>query len=661
MMFKKILIANRGEIACRIIRTCREMGISTVAIYAEPDADSLHVQMADEAVLIGPAEAKQSYLNIRKVVAAARKTKAEAVHPGFGFLAENTEFAKALEKAKITFIGPGPKAIAAMGDKIESKKLAKKAGVDTVPGYVGVIKNADEALRIAADIGYPVMIKASAGGGGKGMRIARTDEEVREGFVSAANEARASFGDDRVFIEKFIEQPRHIEIQVLADQSGNTIHLGERECSIQRRHQKVIEEAPSMAVDARLRQRMGAQAIALAKAVNYVSAGTVEFIMGPDKDFYFLEMNTRLQVEHPVTEFVTGIDIVEEMIRIAAGEKLRHRQSDVSFTGWAMESRVYAEDPTRNFLPSIGRLSHYIPPNGDNVRVDTGVSEGSEISMFYDPMIAKLVTYGATRKEAIKVMRRALDEYYIRGVDHNLGFLASVFANKRFVAGRLTTNFIAEEYPDGFSAADVVPDDARAIPAVAAVVRLIQAERERTISGQSDTFLPIPADWVVFDNGNEVALSIQRLDARSFEISVGGETLRLVTDWHIWEPIFRARLNRGDFSAQLDLAGIRTRITVQGRAAETLTIPANMAEAYRLMPEKAPPDMTRFLLSPMPGLLASLAVEEGQAVKVGEVLAVIEAMKMENVLRAERDGVISEIKARPGENLMVDQPILEFD
>ena len=661
MMFKKILIANRGEIACRIIRTCREMGISTVAIYAEPDADSLHVQMADEAVLIGPAEAKQSYLNIRKVVAAARKTKAEAVHPGFGFLAENTEFAKALEKAKITFIGPGPKAIAAMGDKIESKKLAKKAGVDTVPGYVGVIKNADEALRIAADIGYPVMIKASAGGGGKGMRIARTDEEVREGFVSAANEARASFGDDRVFIEKFIEQPRHIEIQVLADQSGNTIHLGERECSIQRRHQKVIEEAPSMAVDARLRQRMGAQAIALAKAVNYVSAGTVEFIMGPDKDFYFLEMNTRLQVEHPVTEFVTGIDIVEEMIRIAAGEKLRHRQSDVSFTGWAMESRVYAEDPTRNFLPSIGRLSHYIPPNGDNVRVDTGVSEGSEISMFYDPMIAKLVTYGATRKEAIKVMRRALDEYYIRGVDHNLGFLASVFANKRFVAGRLTTNFIAEEYPDGFSAADVVPDDARAIPAVAAVVRLIQAERERTISGQSDKILPIPADWVVFDNGNEVALSIQRLDARSFEISVGGETLRLVTDWHIWEPIFRARLNRGDFSAQLDLAGIRTRITVQGRAAETLTIPANMAEAYRLMPEKAPPDMTRFLLSPMPGLLASLAVEEGQAVKVGEVLDVIEAMKMENVLRAERDGVISEIKARPGENLMVDQPILEFD
>lgn len=661
MMFKKILIANRGEIACRIIRTCREMGISTVAIYAEPDADSLHVQMADEAVLIGPAEAKQSYLNIRKVVAAARKTKAEAVHPGFGFLAENTEFAKALEKAKITFIGPGPKAIAAMGDKIESKKLAKKAGVDTVPGYVGVIKNADEALRIAADIGYPVMIKASAGGGGKGMRIARTDEEVREGFVSAANEARASFGDERVFIEKFIDQPRHIEIQVLADQSGNTIHLGERECSIQRRHQKVIEEAPSMAVDARLRQRMGAQAIALAKAVNYVSAGTVEFIMGPDKDFYFLEMNTRLQVEHPVTEFVTGVDIVEEMIRIAAGEKLRHRQSDVSFTGWAMESRVYAEDPTRNFLPSIGRLSHYIPPNGDNVRVDTGVSEGSEISMFYDPMIAKLVTYGATRKEAIKVMRRALDEYYIRGVDHNLGFLASVFANKRFVAGRLTTNFIAEEYPDGFSAADVVPDDARAIPAVAAVVRLIQAERERTISGQSDKILPIPADWVVFDNGNEVPLSIQRLDARSFEISVGGETLRLVTDWHIWEPIFRARLNRGDFSAQLDLAGIRTRITVQGRAAETLTIPANMAEAYRLMPEKVPPDMTRFLLSPMPGLLASLAVEEGQAVKVGEVLAVIEAMKMENVLRAERDGVISEIKARPGENLMVDQPILEFD
>ncbi|MEQ8164674.1 MAG: biotin/lipoyl-containing protein, partial [Alphaproteobacteria bacterium] len=378
-------------------------------------------------------------------------------------------------------------------------------------------------------------------------------------------------------------------------------------------------------------------------------------------DFYFLEMNTRLQVEHPVTEFVTGVDIVEEMIRIAAGEKLRHRQSDVSFTGWAMESRVYAEDPTRNFLPSIGRLSHYIPPNGDNVRVDTGVSEGSEISMFYDPMIAKLVTYGATRKEAIKVMRRALDEYYIRGVDHNLGFLASVFANKRFVAGRLTTNFIAEEYPDGFSAADVVPDDARAIPAVAAVVRLIQAERERTISGQSDKILPIPADWVVFDNGNEVPLSIQRLDARSFEISVGGETLRLVTDWHIWEPIFRARLNRGDFSAQLDLAGIRTRITVQGRAAETLTIPANMAEAYRLMPEKVPPDMTRFLLSPMPGLLASLAVEEGQAVKVGEVLAVIEAMKMENVLRAERDGVISEIKARPGENLMVDQPILEFD
>ena len=540
-MFKKILIANRGEIACRIIRSAKRLGIRTVAVYAEPDADSLHVQMADEAYPIGPAAARESYLNIKKIVAVARKSKAEAVHPGFGFLSENTAFAEALAKAKIVFIGPSPHAIAAMGDKIQSKKLAAKAKINTVPGYVGVIDDKAHAVKIARDIGYPVMIKASAGGGGKGMRIARDDSEVEEGFVSAANEARSSFGDDRVFIEKFVEQPRHIEIQILADHFGNTIHLGERECSIQRRHQKVVEESPSVLVDAALRQRMGKQAVQLAKAVGYASAGTVEFIVGPNRDFYFLEMNTRLQVEHPVTEMVTGIDIVEEMIRIAFGEKLRYRQSDITLTGSAIEVRVYAEDPERGFLPSTGRLVRYREPAGEGIRVDAGVAEGSEITMFYDPMIAKLVTYGRTRIEAIGRMQGALDSYVIRGLDHNLGFLASVMAKKRFKDGRLTTHFIDEEYPDGFSSENVRLPDESLLPAVAAVAHVIDAGRDRPGEANGRERAPLPEEWHVMAGKLETIVRVGG-EWGTFEVVVGKSRYEIETAWHPGLCLMKARI-----------------------------------------------------------------------------------------------------------------------
>ncbi|MBW7851275.1 MAG: acetyl-CoA carboxylase biotin carboxylase subunit [Rhodospirillales bacterium] len=660
-MFDKILIANRGEIACRVIKTARRMGIKTVAVYSDADKDALHVQMADEAVHIGPPQSAQSYLRIDRIVDACLETGAQAVHPGYGFLSEKREFQEALAKAGVAFIGPDAHAIYAMGDKIESKKLAMEAGVNTVPGYMGVIKDAEEAVRIARDIGYPVMVKASAGGGGKGMRLARNDQEAAEGFVSATNEARSSFADDRVFIEKFIEQPRHIEIQVLADAHGNVIYLGERECSIQRRHQKVIEEAPSPFLDEATRKAMGEQACALARAVGYKSAGTVEFIVGADRSFYFLEMNTRLQVEHPVTEMVTGLDLVEWMIRIADGERLTVRQKDVKLNGWAVEARVYAEDPFRNFLPSIGRLVRYVPPaEGDFVRVDTGVYEGGEISMYYDPMIAKLITYGVSRDHAIAHMRQALDEYYIRGVNHNIPFLASLMAKQRFVEGRLTTNFIAEEYPEGFHAADLPPDDPETLVAVAAAAHRRTIERDAQISGQlPGREMKVAEDWVVMLDGKPHTVSVG--DApQGYAAVVDGNPVTLRTDWKIGEPLFRATVNGHHVCVQIDRQGAGYRLFHAGSRADALVLTRRGAELAALMPHKAPPDMSRFLLSPMPGLLVSVAVEEGQEVKAGEVLAVVEAMKMENVLRAERDGSISKIHTGPGASLAVDQVILEF-
>ncbi len=660
-MFKKILIANRGEIACRVIKTARKMGIKTVAVYSDADRDALHVQMADEAVHIGPPPSAQSYLQIERIVEACKQTGAEAVHPGYGFLSERREFQAALHKAGIVFIGPDADAIYAMGDKIESKKLAKEAGVNTVPGYMGVIKDAEEAVAISRDIGYPVMIKASAGGGGKGMRLARTDEEAREGFVSATNEAKSSFADDRVFIEKFIEQPRHIEIQVLADSHGNCIYLGERECSIQRRHQKVIEEAPSPFLDEATRKAMGEQAVALSKAVNYKSAGTVEFIVDSKRNFYFLEMNTRLQVEHPVTELVTGLDLVELMIRVAYGEKLPLAQSDVKLTGWALESRVYAEDPFRNFLPSTGRLTRYVPPaENDFVRVDTGVYEGGEISMFYDPMIAKLITYGATRNIAIAHMRQALDEYYIRGVSHNIPFLASLLGKDRFVEGRLTTNFIAEEYPEGFHASDLPPEDPANLVAVAAYVHHAHAKRDARVSGQMPGHEMKVADaWVVVLDDKQYPVCIREM-AGFATVELFGETITVKSDWVLGQPLFRGTVDDAHVCVQIDRTGIGYRMFHAGAQADVVVLTPKGAELAALMPKKAPPDMSKFLLSPMPGLLVSVAVQEGQEVKAGEVLAVVEAMKMENVLRAERDGTVEKLHAAPGASLSVDQKIIEF-
>ncbi|WP_142849725.1 acetyl-CoA carboxylase biotin carboxylase subunit [Telmatospirillum sp. J64-1] len=661
-MFEKILIANRGEIACRVIKTARKMGIKTVAVYSDADKEALHVQMADEAVHIGPPPSAQSYLQVEKIVEACLKTGAQAVHPGYGFLSEKREFQEALAKAGITFIGPDAHAIFAMGDKIESKKLAKEAGVSTVPGYMGVIKDAEEAVKIANEIGYPVMIKASAGGGGKGMRLAHNDTEAREGFVSATNEAKASFADDRVFIEKFIEQPRHIEIQVLADGHGNCIYLGERECSIQRRHQKVIEEAPSPFLDEETRRAMGEQAVALAKTVNYKSAGTVEFIVGANRDFYFLEMNTRLQVEHPVTELVTGLDLVEWMIRIANGEELTIRQEDVKLNGWAVEARVYAEDPFRGFLPSTGRLTRYQPPaEGPYVRVDTGVYEGGEISMFYDPMIAKLITYGPTREAAITHMRTALDEYYIRGLNHNIPFLAALMAHPRFVAGNLTTNFIAEEFPEGFTASSLPAEDPDILVAVAAVVRHMEALREASISGQLPGLeAKVGESWVVILNGKQTPVQVRGSAATGWAVVIGGEAVDVRTEWQLGQPLFRAQIKEQSVCVQIDRKGAGYRLSHAGSSAEALVLSPRGAELQALMPHKEPPDMSKFLLSPMPGLLVSVAVEEGQEIKAGEVLAVVEAMKMENVLRAERDGTVGKIHAQPGASLAVDQIIVEF-
>jgi propionyl-CoA carboxylase alpha chain len=653
--FAKILIANRGEIACRVIRSAKRMGIKTVAVYSEADAGALHVDIADEAVAIGPAPASESYLVAEKLIEACKQTGAEAVHPGYGFVSENTAFAKALEKAGIAFIGPPPGAIAAMGDKIESKKLAAKAGVSTVPGYMGVIADAEEAVKIAKEIGFPVMIKASAGGGGKGMRVAYDEREAKDGFRSASNEARSSFGDDRVFIEKFIEEPRHIEIQVLADKHGNTLHLGERECSIQRRHQKVIEEAPSPFLDAETRSAMGEQAKALARAVDYCSAGTVEFIVDKDRNFYFLEMNTRLQVEHPVTEMVTGLDLVECMIRIAAGEKLTLAQEDIGWTGWAIETRVYAEDPRRNFLPSIGRLSRYREPEGEGVRVDSGVFEGAEITMFYDPMIAKLVTYGEDRGKAITRMQRALDSFYIRGINHNMDFLAAVLAQERFRDGRLTTNYIAEEFPDGFEGLEASEEVLRQLIATASVLRFIRAERDAETAGEA-----VPADWVARVEQQNHPVRVSRR-GEDFLVELDGHALTVSSTWQPGDLVFMGRVEGQPVSIQIDRRSPADRLSVGGVSKEVMVLRPHVAELAKLMPVKEPPDLSKFLLSPMPGLLVNVAVEEGQEIKAGEELAVVEAMKMENILRATSDGVVSNVCAQPGDSLAVDQAILEFE
>ena len=661
-MFKKILIANRGEIACRVIKTAKKMGISTVAIYSEADAGALHVRMADEAVHVGGPASTDSYLRIDRVLEAIASTGAEAVHPGYGFLSENAEFAAALEKAGVAFIGPGIKAITSMGDKIASKQLAGEAGVNTIPGYTDVIEDADHAVNIAKEIGYPVMLKASAGGGGKGMRVVWNDAECREGFDSTRAEARSSFGDDRIFAEKFVEEPRHIEIQVLADKHGNAIYLGERECSIQRRHQKVIEEAPSPFLDEATRKAMGEQAVALAKAVDYSSAGTVEFIVDANRNFYFLEMNTRLQVEHPITEYITGQDLVEHMIRVADGEKLSLGQEDVTLTGWALEARVYAEDPYRNFLPSIGRLVHYQPPiETDTVRVDSGIEEGSEVSMFYDPMIAKLVTYGETREEAIDRMGDALDAYYIRGVNHNISFLNALIAHPRFREGRLTTNFIAEEYPEGFDASDVPQSDPLLPVAMAAVAHRIISQRATQISGQTRRFeLTNRDDWVVVANGEHYPVMLEEV-AHGFEITHEETVYRVTTDWSIGQAVLEAEINGHNITMQLDRAEGGYRLHHRGAVIDCLVLSPQGAELTRHMIEREPPDLSKFLLSPMPGLLVRLSVSEGDEVKTGEELAAVEAMKMENSLRASDNVKVARILVAEGDSLEVDQPILEFE
>ena len=651
-LFKKILIANRGEIACRIIKTARRMGIATVAVYSEADARALHVEMADEKVLIGPAPAAQSYLAIEKIIAACKATGAEAVHPGYGFLSEKAEFAAALAAAGIVFIGPNPTAIAAMGDKIESKKAAAAAGVSTVPGNLGVIETADGAVKVSREIGYPVMIKASAGGGGKGMRVAHNDAEVQEGYGLAKAEANNAFGDDRVFIEKFIVNPRHIEIQVLGDKHGHVIHLGERECSIQRRNQKVLEEAPSPLLDEATRQAMGAQAVALAKAVNYDSAGTVEFVAGQDKSFYFLEMNTRLQVEHPVTELVTGIDLVEQMIRVAAGEKLALKQSDVKLKGWAVESRVYAEDPTRNFLPSTGRLVKYRPPaesvkDGVTVRNDTGVFEGGEISIHYDPMIAKLCTHAPTRAMAIAAMSDALDGFVISGIRHNIPFLSAIMADPRWKEGKLSTGFIAETWPEGFHGVDADEGQLAQLSKVAAMLDHMDNARKRKISGQM--------------NGRHVYFSTQR------QVLLGGKWHDVEIDESYEKEAAACAWKTGDslinaFGSTVQVRRIPNGYVLahRGVSLEALVYTKREAELARLMPAKKVADTSKSLLCPMPGLVVSIAVGQGQEVKAGDVLAIVEAMKMQNVLRAERDLTVKKINVAPGDSLGVDAVMMEF-
>ncbi|RXH08109.1 acetyl-CoA carboxylase biotin carboxylase subunit [Bradyrhizobium guangzhouense] len=670
-MFKRILIANRGEIACRVIKTARKMGIQTVAVYSEADRDALHVEMADEAVLIGPPAAAESYLVIEKIVEACKKTGAQAVHPGYGFLSEREAFPRALETAGIVFIGPNPGAIAAMGDKIESKKAAAKAKVSTVPGYLGVIEDDKHAVRIADEIGYPVMIKASAGGGGKGMRIAHSKAEVAEGFNLAKAEAKASFGDDRVFVEKFIVDPRHIEIQVLGDKHGNVIYLGERECSIQRRNQKVIEEAPSPLLDEATRRKMGEQAVALAKAVNYDSAGTVEFVAGQDKSFYFLEMNTRLQVEHPVTELVTGVDLVEQMIRVAAGERLAIAQKDVTLTGWAVESRLYAEDPFRNFLPSIGRLVKYRPPaevskDGITVRNDTGVQEGGEISIHYDPMIAKLVTHAPSRAAAIEAQATALDSFYVDGIRHNIPFLSALMHHPRWREGNLSTGFIAEEFPKGFSVRVPEGEVAHRIAAVGAAIDHVLGERKRQISGQmGGRVVQRERRRAVWLDRQEIPLEVAREgDAIAIRFvdadGKAGKAHLLVSPWKPGDPVWQGAIDGHFIAVQARPIANGIRLAHQGVEVPVYVWTEAEAASARLMPVTTASDTGKKLLCPMPGLIVSIAVTEGQEVKAGETLAVVEAMKMQNVLRAERDGTVKKIHASAGATLAVDALILEF-
>ncbi|UYY59344.1 acetyl/propionyl/methylcrotonyl-CoA carboxylase subunit alpha [Sphingomonas sp. S2-65] len=664
-MFKKILVANRGEIACRVIRTAKKMGIATVAVYSDADARAPHVRMADESVRLGPAPAAESYLKAELILLAAKETGADAIHPGYGFLSERESFARACAEAGIAFIGPPPEAIAAMGDKIESKKLALQAGVNVVPGFVGEIDDTEHAVRIAGEIGYPVMMKASAGGGGKGMRLAWSEQDVREGFEATKREGLASFGDDRVFIEKFIEQPRHIEIQVLGDQQGNIVYLGERECSIQRRHQKVVEEAPSPFVTPEMRKRMGEQAVALARAVGYYSAGTVELIVsGADtsgEGFYFLEMNTRLQVEHPVTELVTGLDLVEQMIRVAAGFTLSFTQDEVSLSGWAIENRVYAEDPYRGFLPSTGRLVRYLPPSeGNGVRVDDGVTEGSEISMFYDPMIAKLITYGATREEAADLQIAALDRFRIDGIGHNIDFLSAIMQHPRFRDGALTTGFIAEEYPDGFAGAPASPALRRKLAAMAAVIDLERSHRGAQVSGQLNGPVLGSSERVVTVDGERFVLSVESHEGERL-VKGAGEPMELIGQWRPGEPLFVARIDDEPLTVGVDRKGSAWRLTARGATHRVEVLPSHVAQYRHHMIEKVPPDLSKFLLAPMPGLLTQLHVAPGDQVEAGQALAVVEAMKMENILRAERAGVVKAANFAAGDSLAVDAAILEFE
>jgi len=661
-MFSKILIANRGEIACRVIRTAKAMGIETVAVYSEADAEALHVELADEAIAIGPPAAADSYLRGDRILDAVSRSGAQAVHPGYGFLSENPGFARSLAETGAVFIGPPVGAIEAMGDKIASKKLALAAGVSSVPGHLQVLADADEAARVADDLGYPVMLKASAGGGGKGMRVVHNEAEAREGFNSAANEARASFADDRVFAEKFIEQPRHIEIQVLADGHGNCIHLGERECSIQRRHQKVIEEAPSPFLDEAMRQAMGAQAVTLARAVDYRSAGTVEFIVDRERNFYFLEMNTRLQVEHPVTEMVHGVDLVEQMIRIAAGEAMTLRQEDVRADGWAIECRLYAEDPYRNFLPSIGRLVRCRPPiQSETVRVDTGVAEGSEITVHYDPMIAKLIAKGQDRAGAIDAMRAALDGYYVRGISHNMSFLSAVIGHPRFGEGRLSTAFIEEEYPDGFTGA---PRDGPVLDTLLASSVLMhrrRSVREASVDGQLAHYRPtFGAEWVVSLGGSHHEVKAIEVED-GIDLELAGRLIAVRSYWRPGQRLFTGTVNGRHVTVQADAAPDGFRLFHGGVEAVVSVRTPRAAELATLMPIKLPPDTSKYLLCPMPGLVVSLEVAAGDQVKAGQSLAVVEAMKMENILRAERDGVVAALKANPGDSLAVDDVILEFE
>ena len=665
-MFDKILIANRGEIACRVIKTAKRMGIKTVAVFSDADRNALHVKMADEAVSIGPPPANQSYIDIDKVIAAVKETNANAVHPGYGFLSENSKFAKALADIGVIFVGPPENAIESMGDKITSKKIAQEAGVNTVPGYMGVINDDDEALRISKEIGYPVMIKASAGGGGKGMRIAWNDTEVKEGFQSSKNEAASSFGDDRIFIEKFVTQPRHIEIQILADSRGNCIYLGERECSIQRRNQKVVEEAPSSFLDEKTRREMGEQACKLAKAVGYSSAGTVEFIVDKDKNFFFLEMNTRLQVEHPVTELITNIDLVEQMILVAAGKRLSITQKDVKLTGWAMESRLYAEDPYRNFLPSIGRLTRYRPPaeiQNKNfiVRNDTGVYEGGEISMYYDPMIAKLCTWAPNRAEAIEQMRIALDRFEVEGIGHNLPFLSAVMDHKKFVSGNITTAFIAEEFSEGFTGVDLNNDKIKQLAACAAAMNRVAEIRRTKVSGRMDNHeRRVGDDWVVQIDGKVFPVFVSADTAGANVMFEDGTSIRVSGDWQPGKKLANMSANDDKLVIKIGKLTGGFRMRTRGADLRVLVQTPRQAELSKYMREKVPPDTSKLLLCPMPGLIVKVDVEVGQEVQEGQPLCTVEAMKMENILRAERKGIVAKINSHVGDSLAVDDVILEF-